>query len=425
MKIVHVNTSLSGGAGKAMLRLHNSLLKYGIDSNVLTLDGSEEISNNKLFKLTYNDRLNPLTHFSFFEKVLYSFNLRLKKYLNFTIKSDVDKIKKAFDSLHPKINAEIATLPFSDYDILNNSIIKEADIIHLHWTSFSLDYPSFFKSNSKPLVWTLHDMNPFLGMYHYSNDMADNINMTEGLDKKIISVKKKFIKQNRTPITIISPSKWLLQEAKKSRIFKNSNIKVICNTIDITPNHPIIDNNFRKDIKINDSNLLLLFIANNIGVKRKGFDLLIDALKSKHSLRVTLLVLGITAENNIHHNLDIRYLGNLKNKEDILQFYANVDAVVIPSLEDNLPNVMLESFACGTPVIGFPIGGLKEHVIDWQTGLLSKEVNSESLTECINIFTGNKRRFNREVVKKYAKEYFGEEVIVEKYINVYCQILSN
>jgi glycosyltransferase involved in cell wall biosynthesis len=86
---------------------------------------------------------------------------------------------------------------------------------------------------------------------------------------------------------------------------------------------------------------------------------------------------------------------------------------------------MLESFACGTPVIGFPIGGLKEHVIDWQTGLLSKEVNSESLTECINIFTGNKRRFNREVVKKYAKEYFGEEVIVEKYINVYCQILSN
>jgi hypothetical protein len=77
LKIVHVNTSLSGGAGKAMLRLHNSLLKYGIDSNVLTLDGSEEISNNKLFKLTYNDRLNPLTHFSFFEKVLYSFNLRL------------------------------------------------------------------------------------------------------------------------------------------------------------------------------------------------------------------------------------------------------------------------------------------------------------------------------------------------------------
>jgi glycosyltransferase involved in cell wall biosynthesis len=64
-------------------------------------------------------------------------------------------------------------------------------------------------------------------------------------------------------------------------------------------------------------------------------------------------------------------------------------------------------------------------VIDWQTGLLSKEVSSESLAACIDLFTENKRRFNREVIKKYAKENFGEEVIAEKYINVYHQILSN
>ena len=407
-----------------MLRLHNSLLKQGIDSNVLTLDGSEETSKNRLYKLTYGDRLNPLTHFSFFEKVLYSFNLRLKRYLNFTIKSEIDKIKEVFDSLYPKISAEIATLPFSDFDILNNSIIKEADIIHLHWTSFSLDYPSFFKNNSKPLAWTFHDMNPFLGIYHYSNDMADNINITEGLDKKIISAKKKFIKQNRTPIIIISPSKWMLQEAKKSRIFKNSNIQVICNTIDVIKYHPIIDNNFRRDFKINDSNLLLLFIANSIGVKRKGFDLLIDALKRNHSQRVTLLVLGITDENKIHHNLDIRYLGNLKNDDEILKYYSNVDAVVIPSLEDNLPNVMLESFACGTPVLAFPIGGLNEHIINYTTGLLCNNISSESLSDCIEDFSKKMNKFNRKVIQNYAQDNFGEINIVNKHLDIYKKLLN-
>lgn len=424
MKIVHVNTSLSGGAGKAMLRLHNSLLKHGIDSNVLTLDGSDETSENRFYKLTYRDRLNPLTHFSFFEKVLYSFNLRLKKYLNFTIKSDADKIKEVFDSLYPKIRAEIATLPFSDYDILNNSIIKEADIIHLHWTSFSLDYPSFFKSNSKPLVWTLHDMNPFLGIYHYPNDMADNSNVTKRLDKKIISAKKKYFNQNRTPIIIISPSKWMLQEARKSIIFCKSNIQVICNTIDITQNHPIIDNNFRRDIKINDSNLILLFVANSISVKRKGFDLLIDALKKNHSQRVTLLVLGITTENNIHRDLDIRYLGNLKNEEELLKYYSNVDAVVIPSLEDNLPNVMLESFACGTPVLAFPIGGLSQHVINYTTGLLCNNISSESLSDCIEDFSKNMNKFNRKIIQTYAQDYFGEIIIVNQHLDIYKQLLN-
>ncbi len=424
MKIVHVNTSLSGGAGKAMLRLHNSMLKHGIDSNVLSLDESEEFSNNKLYKLTYSNRLNPRTHFSFFEKVLYSFKLRLKKYLNFTIKSDADKIKEVFDSLHPKIDAEIATLPFSDFDILNYPIIKDADIIHLHWTSFCLDYPSFFKNNSKPLVWTLHDMNPFLGIYHYSNDMVDNSNLTRRLDKKILSLKKKYLKKNQTPITIISPSKWMLKEARESRIFKNSNIQVICNTINIAKNHPIIGNNFRKNIKINDSNLLLLFIANSIGVKRKGFDLLIDALKCNHSQRVTLLVLGITAENIIHHNLDIRYLGNLENDDEIFKYYSNVDAVVIPSLEDNLPNVMLESFACGTPVLAFPIGGLNEHIINYKTGLLCANLSSESLSDCIEEFSNNMYKFNRKIIQSYALDNFGEINIVNQHFNIYKQLLN-
>ena len=85
---------------------------------------------------------------------------------------------------------------------------------------------------------------------------------------------------------------------------------------------------------------------------------------------------------------------------------------------------MLESFACGTPVIGFPIGGIKEHVIDYKTGLLAKDISSDALAECIKQFSLNHHSFNRDWIKNYTKENFGEDEVAHKYIAVYNQILK-
>jgi hypothetical protein len=142
-------------------------------------------------------------------------------------------------------------------------------------------------------------------------------------------------------------------------------------------------------------------VANSINEPRKGFDLLLDALNKISFTDVTLLVLG-KAENIQTENLDVRLLGNISDDKKLMEYYSLADAFIIPSREDNLPNVMLESFACGTPVIGFPIGGIKEHVIDYKTGLLAKDISSDALAECIKQFSLNHHRFNRDWIKNYA-----------------------
>jgi glycosyltransferase involved in cell wall biosynthesis len=69
--------------------------------------------------------------------------------------------------------------------------------------------------------------------------------------------------------------------------------------------------------------------------------------------------------------LPVKGLGRLSSAEDIAMLYAAADVFVCPSREDNLPNTMVESLACGTPVTGFQVGGLMDLVHEGTTGSLA------------------------------------------------------
>ena len=101
-------------------------------------------------------------------------------------------------------------------------------------------------------------------------------------------------------------------------------------------------------------------------------------------------------ENCFIPGIDIRKVGPINDNRKLVDYFSLADAFIIPSREDNLPNVMLESLACGTPVIGFPVGGIKEHVINFKTGLLADNISSESLAEAIEKFCKNQERFNSD-----------------------------
>jgi glycosyltransferase involved in cell wall biosynthesis len=174
---------------------------------------------------------------------------------------------------------------------------------------------------------------------------------------------------------------------------------------------------------IPEKNIVLLFVAEVVKFKRKGFNLLLEALKHLDHLPLTILVLGQEHQFEME-NLDIRFLGTIMDDNTLSKYYSLADAFIIPSREDNLPNVMLESFACGTPVIGFPVGGIKEHVIDFETGLLAENMSSESLALAIDNFCKNKKRFKGEVIREYAKEKYNEELIGSQYIKVYQKVLK-
>lgn len=423
IKVVHINSQLNGGAGRAAIRIHDALLKEGVDSYVLHLDSN-------------NDNLNPRIHserdrgvqvstsptISFFKKQKNRVKRRLKKYFGIELKEERENIADSFNIIYDSLQCEVASLPYSDYDILNNPIVKDADIIHLHWVSRMVDYPTFFKFDKKPVVWTFHDMNPFQGLFHYRGDEQRNSPIADKLNKMVLAIKQKSIKRRKSELMIATPSKWLLEETKKTKLFKNIQGYSIANPINSEFFEFRSNQDFRKSMGIPENNRVFLFAANSINEPRKGFDLLLSALQKISFTNLTLLILG-KAENIQIENLDVRLLGNISDDKQLMEYYSLADAFIIPSREDNLPNVMLESFACGTPVIGFPIGGVKEHVMDYQTGLLAKDISIEALAECIEQFISNHHRFNRDNIKNYAKENFGEDVIAHKYMNLYNQIL--
>jgi len=116
-------------------------------------------------------------------------------------------------------------------------------------------------------------------------------------------------------------------------------------------------------------------------------------------------------------------LGEITTAAEMAKCYAVADVFVLPSREDNLPNVMLEAFACGTPVIGFPVGGIAEHVKLNHTGVLAEEVSGLSLAKAIQLFYETKGKYQREVIRKYAEDNFSPEKQADSYQKVYDTVL--
>ena len=418
INVVHIGSYSTGGAGRAAYRIHEALSKNGVNSTFLSLDSA-------IFKES-NDELNDLIQsrsLSFKQRQKDRIRFRLKKH--FGIESNPEKkITLEFNLLSPKLDCELASLPFSEYNIWENPIVKNADIIHLHWVVKMLDYPSFFENNKNPVVWTLHDMNPFQGLFHYKEDQESNSEIADNLDRKIYAIKKGAVHKRKAKLIIVSPSKWLLNEALYSNAFKKIPGNYIPYPLDTTLFSPKIDSNFKIENEIPEKNAVLLFVSESANNHRKGLDLLIEALKSLKQFPITLLILGNSDSLKID-GIDIRKLGSIKEDGNLAYYYSNSDAFILPSREDNLPNVMLESFACGTPVIGFSIGGVKEHIIDYETGLLVKEMNSDSLAKTIQIFCKKKKVFKSEQIRKYAIDHFSEKFIANKYLSVYYSLLND
>jgi glycosyltransferase involved in cell wall biosynthesis len=269
----------------------------------------------------------------------------------------------------------------------------------------------------------LHDKNPLIGIFHLINDQYINERVAGKLDKKVNGLKTKAIIKRKCALNIVSPSKALHDFSEKKNLLKVKNY-CIPNTIDFTVFKRIEDCNFKKRYQIPDENLVFLFIAEFATSQNKGFDLLQEAL-SKIKVKYTLIIVGSSEKQIENSGEDFRYLGSRNSTGELCILYSNSDAIIIPSREENLPNVMLESFACGTPVIAFPIGGHIDHIKEHLNGFLAKEISSGDLAIAINKFIENKEYFNSKKIRDYALDNFGENKIAELYKGAYSKLLSS
>lgn len=417
MKILIVNTSDKGGAANACLRLHDGLLRSGIDSKVILMKKQRALPK------TYLIYPKPK---SIFYKIINGI------YRAFVGKKKVTKKEKFIKSRSRKL--EMFSFPFSDYDITENEWYKDADIINLHWVAGFLDFESFFTKNTKPVVWTLHDMNPFTGGEHYTETIIDADSFGNPVKRKknkleyqfemlYLNFKVKFLKKVNN-LTIVAPSKWLVNEAEKSKVFNKKKIVHIPYGLD-KDIYDIRDKSFCRSIfKIPKDKKVVLFVAESINNNnRKGFVFLKKAIEELENNNIILCAVGNKKAHlgSLNNLID---LGSIQDEKMMSMVYSAADVFVIPSLMDNLPNTVLESLMCGTPVIGFPVGGVVDMIQNQINGYITAEINSASLKSTILKFLSKPVELNSTEIRQKAIEKYDLMKQTNQYIKLYKNILN-
>ena len=385
MKILLVTYSISGGAGKACKRLYEALKSSGYQVKILKLEPG--MNHDESIVSMYS------TSQSFYFKKIIS--KIYKKLLDFRFKNYNKNYK----------------LPFSVHKVENHPLVKWADIINLHWVADFIDYSRFFKLVSKPIVWTLHDMLPFSGGYHYSLDRIPNSTKTERI---IIDLKRKYLMKSN--IKIVAPSKWLVSISSRSEAFEDFQHKHIFNPLPTNIFKPHNKEFSRRVLNLPEDGKIVVFSADNITSHRKGMSVLIKALNSLNLSNLTLVSIGRN-EIQINSKIPHIHLGSLKDDYTISLLYSAANVSVVPSKEDNSPNTIIESFACGCPVIAFNVGGISELLYSNKLGVLIdgfKNVDlSNAITQALN------KKYSKRLMRTFIESEFGYNVASKNYISVF------
>ena len=422
MKVLHISTFTSGGAANSAIRIHETLLKSGVNSFFLTLENSDKKINNILYYdglLKKNQFvLPPLTLKNWF---LEKFSKKFSK--EQMLRKLMEEEKSLYTTpiyKNSELNFTLFSYPETIYDITTTSAYKDADIIHLHWVANFIDYPSFFSKIDKPIIWTLHDENPYLGGFHYQDDVDRNITTYGFKEKQFITLKANFI-QKIKDITIVSPSDWIANKAKSSTVFNAKKVKTIRYCLDNSIFKPR-DKFYSRDLfNLPQNKKVVLVASQDLSVARKGVEYVVSLTNDPDFDDYLFVFAGsnikIKKENVIA-------VGSIKDEILMSCLYSAADFFLLPSLLDNLPNTLIESLYCGTPVLAFNIGDFPDIFLAHNFGVLVEIGNLIDLKQQLLLLLNDNFLFDRLEIAKNANEYFSEQKVAEQYLNEYKLLLD-
>ena len=318
-----------------------------------------------------------------------------------------------------------------------------ADVIHLHWVNqgfLSLKNLERILASGKPVVVTMHDQWYFTGICHYSGgcekyqSQCEQCPMVKGrgadLARRVFD-RKRAMYEGRN-ITFVGCSRWMAELARQSALTQGHTVTNIPNAIDTTVFAPMDQQEARQHHGLPLDKKLLLFGAQRITDPRKGFDYLVEACEhiSRHhpSLpgQLEVVVLGGDAQSvKETFPLPVHTVNYLSNEAEIAQLYNAVDLFVTPSLQDNLPNTIVEAMACGTPCVGFNVGGIPEMIDHKQNGYVADYCDSidfaQGIVWCLN---DTRHAALREAARATALATYAETAVAYRHLNVYKAISS-
>jgi glycosyltransferase involved in cell wall biosynthesis len=407
VKTLIISTSdLHGGAAIASYRLLNALHTQGVQAKMLVRD---KFSNNPLIIKVGNPLQNKWNFYR--ERAeIFLHNRLSRKYL--------------FDVSIANTGISIVDLPE----------FREADIIHLHWINqgmLSISEISNIIASGKKIVWTMHDMWSFTGICHHAGNCYRYeiscglcpylvVDSQNDLSNAVFRKKQKAYSQG--DITFVACSKWLQHLANQSPLTNKHSVVSIPNPIDTQIYQPKSKTQIRTQLNLPTDKKIILFAAVKASDKRKGMDYLIEAnrlLQSKNDDLMFLIVGNKGAE--IEKQLALPSINmDYISPERMPDFYNAANVFVTPSLQENLPNTIMEAMSCGTPCVGFNIGGIPEMIDHKKTGYVAEYKNSEDLARGLlwTLFEADNEALRTNAREKALSEY-AQEKIAKQYIEIY------
>ncbi|HWH49452.1 MAG TPA: glycosyltransferase family 4 protein [Burkholderiales bacterium] len=415
MKPLLVNsTDLRGGAARAAYRLHRALRAVSIESNLLvqTKEGDDPTvvgPGTNLGRL-----LNPLRPILDLLPIL-AYPKRTKG--TFYPGWLPDRSRKRVKDLMP-------------------------DLVHLHWIAGGFVNVRALRKYRLPLVWTLHDMWAFTGGCHYDDGCGRYMSTCgscpvlgskSGFDLSSLNFRRKAHAYIDLPLTIVTPSRWLGELARNSRLLGGFPLSVIPNAIDTDCFRPLAKDAARNLLGLPDRRKLILFGAAHGGSEpRKGFSHLQAALRTLAegggAAQFTAVIFGASpSTESLNSGIECIHAGNLRDDVSLAALYAAADVYVAPSTQENLSNTVMEALACGTPCIAFDIGGMADMIEHHRNGYLARPFDAVDLAAGILWILGDDQRrmeLSSRARQKVLAE-FAMPVVARRHVELYQRILES
>jgi glycosyltransferase involved in cell wall biosynthesis len=415
MKIVHLSTiDVKGGAARSAYRLHQGLQRIGWSSTMFVME-----------------KTCP-------DQTIVSFEP--PQGLAARVRGRIRREVIARDFSQYRASRPLGYEAFSDdrspFPRAMVGQVPRCDVVNLHWVAGMLDYASFFPqiTQATPVVWTLHDMNAFTGGCHYDHRCGRfsgscglcpqlGSNQEQDLSRAVWERKKQAIMAAKTGhLRIVTPSRWLAEEARKSSLLSGVRVDVIPYGLDLDVFAPR-DKAYSRDLLgIPQDARVVFFLADVVDNRRKGFSFLLEALPhcAKRVDKLLLVSLG-QQPPQADGRMPWLHLGSIYDDRLLSAVYSAADLFVLPSLQDNLANTVLEAMACGVPVVSFDAGGTPDMVRSGVTGHLVPAFDvsalGDSIAELLNA-PETRQRMSADC-RRVALDEYSLELQAERYADLY------
>lgn len=415
LKVLLVNTSShTGGAAIAALRLLRALHKRGVQARMLCRDTQPEGEEGGVLAL------KPT----------------LWRKAKFALERAEIMLRNGFSR---EGLWSVDTARFGN-DITRHPAFREADVIHLHWTNqamLSLADLRHIMHSGKRVVWTMHDMWPFTGICHQSEACTRWLTgcgrchmLQRPADHDLSAItfarKRKVYAQGR--LHMVGCSRWLTDLAQQAPLLQGQPVHCIPNPIDTdfyAPSHKIEDT--REALSLPLDKRILFFTAFRVTDPRKGIDYLTEALTllcQEHPewREQAVIVLAGKGCEELLHAFPIKAIGMgyITDEAKMRRLYQAADVLLMPTLCDNLPNTIVEAMACGTPCVGFDIGGVPQMIDHGVNGYLAQFRNSLDFAHGIHaLLASPNRQALRRNARSKALNTYSERAVADKYLEVY------